>query len=169
MDDPDETRWLDAAEHAAWLATAALLIRLPTALDAQLQADSGLSFFEYSVLAVLSEQPERRMVMSDIAAMSSSSLSRLSHTATRLEKRGCLVRERVPGPGRRTEAVLTAAGMELIRSAAPRHVARVRELLVDAVTPADLAALARIGRTVMERIDPDGSCPSSLPISDGCG
>lgn len=154
-----EQQWLEPDERAAWLATAALMIRLPTALDAQLQADSGLSFFEYTVLAALSEQPGRRMQMSDIAAFSSSSLSRLSHTATRLEGRGWLRRERVPGPGRRTEAVLTDSGLELVVRAAPGHVARARDLLIDAVGADDLAALTRVGHAVMGRIDPGQGCP----------
>lgn len=159
MSESPEPRWLDADENAAWMATAALLIRLPAALDAQLQADAGLSFFEYSVMALLSDQPEHRMQMSEIASITSSSLSRLSHTLTRLEKRGCVARERVPGPGRRTEAVLTETGMELVRSVAPAHVAHARHLLIDAVSREDLAALTRIGHALMERIDPDGTCP----------
>ncbi|GED96448.1 MarR family winged helix-turn-helix transcriptional regulator [Gordonia crocea] len=159
---PDDTPWLTEGERAAWLAVAALIIKLPNALDGQLQADHGLSFFEYMVLAVLSEQPDRTLQMSDIASATSSSLSRLSHTAKRLEKQGLLRRERVPGPGRRTAAILTDAGHTKVAEAAPSHVRRVRELLVDAVTPDQLRTLNDVGRTVIERIDPPGSaCPAN--------
>lgn len=156
--EPREPRWLDEDELAAWKASAALIIKLPGALDAQLQAEQGLTFFEYMVLAVLSEQPDRTLQMSDIASATSSSLSRLSHVAKRLEAQGLLRRERVPGAGRRTNAVLTDAGHAKVVAAAPGHVARVRDLLVDAVPAADLTTLRRISETVLARIDPDRAC-----------
>ena len=156
----DQVRWLTEQEREAWLAVAALTVKLPGALDAQLQADAGLSFFEYMVLAVLSEQPDRAMQMSDIAAFASASLSRLSHTATRLEKQGLITRKQVPGHGRRTQATLTDAGMEKVRATAPQHVMHVRNLLVDGLTPDDLAALARIGTETVRRIEGRDADPS---------
>lgn len=153
-----EPRWLSDDERAVWMAAAALLIKLPGALDAQLQAEQGLTFFEYMVLAVLSERDDRTLQMSDIATATSSSLSRLSHVVKRLEAQGLLRRERIPGAGRRTNAVLTDAGHAKVVEAAPGHVARVRHLLVDAVAADDLAALRRISETVVERIDPGRSC-----------
>ena len=86
------------------------MITLPAALDARLQREANLTFFEYMVLAVLSERADRTMRMSDIAAGVSASLSRLSHVVARLEKQGLLCRSRVPGSGRRTNATLTDAG-----------------------------------------------------------
>ena len=120
------TPWLSPAEQTAWLGAAALMMRLPAALDTQLQEDSGLSFFEYMVLAVLSEQPDCSLQMSDIAHATSASLSRLSHTVGRLEKQGFVIRKRIAGPGRSTRAVLTDAGNAKVESAAPGHVRRVR-------------------------------------------
>jgi len=153
-----EVPWLDERERAAWLATAALMVKLPAALDAQLQRDSGLTFFEYMVLAVLSEHPDHTMQMSDIARLASASLSRLSHTATRLEKEGYLHRARLPGPGRRTAATLTRAGYDAVAAAAPGHVRAVRTLLVDAISARDLETLTRVGNRVLERIAPDDAC-----------
>jgi hypothetical protein len=66
-----EPRWLNVDERVAWLSAAALVIKLPAALDAQLQADAGLGFFEYMVLAVLSEQPDHTLQMSQIASLAS--------------------------------------------------------------------------------------------------
>ena len=154
----DEPRWLDDDERAAWLALGALMSTLPTALDSQLQADQGLTFFEYMVMAVLSEREDRTLQMSDIAATTSASLSRLSHVVKRLESQGLVRRERVAGAGRRTNAVLTDEGLATVVAAAPGHVARVRQLLVDHVSPDDLAALRRVGETVRRRIDPDRPC-----------
>jgi DNA-binding MarR family transcriptional regulator len=147
-----EVRWLTESERDAWLATGALMVALPGALDAQLQADAGLSLFEYMVLAVLSEQPDRTLQMSVIASFASGSLSRLSHAATRLERQGFLIRSKIPGAGRRTNATLTDAGYEKVTSAAPGHVAEVRRLLIDRVSPEDLAAVARVGTTVLESL-----------------
>jgi DNA-binding MarR family transcriptional regulator len=153
-----EPRWLSEEELAAWKAVALLIIKLPGALDAQLQAEQGLTFFEYMVLAVLSEQEDRTLQMSDIAAATSSSLSRLSHVAKRLESQGFLRRERVPGTGRRTNAILTEAGYDKVVAAAPAHVARVRHLLIDAVPPEHLDVVRMVSDTVRDRIDPDSTC-----------
>ncbi|MGN0064261.1 MAG: MarR family winged helix-turn-helix transcriptional regulator [Nocardioides sp.] len=153
----DDVRWLTADEHTAWLATAALMIRLPAALDSQLVRDSGLTFFEYMVLVALSEAEDRTLQMSVLAEMASSSLSRLSHAASRLEDQGLLTRCRVPGAGRRTAATLTDTGYAAVAAAAPGHVRRVRDLLIDRLSPDDLAALGRAGRAVMEALG-EGDC-----------
>ncbi|MEU1898486.1 MarR family winged helix-turn-helix transcriptional regulator [Nocardiopsis dassonvillei] len=151
------TRWLEPDELAAWLANSALMISLPAALDARMQREARMTFFEYMVLSVLSEQPEHTLRMSELAARTSASLSRLSHVAGRLEKRGLLTRVRVPGAGRRTDAVLTGAGYEAVVAAAPGHVAAVREYLIDGLGPQELAALRRIGTAVEAAIKHGGS------------
>ncbi|WP_101524681.1 MarR family winged helix-turn-helix transcriptional regulator [Nocardioides houyundeii] len=147
--------WLSDDERAAWLATAAIMISLPAALDSRLQRECGLSFFEYMVLAALSERPDRTMQMSEIAAGVSSSLSRLSHVVTRLEKQGLVCRARVAGSGRRTNVTLTDDGYAKVVEAAPDHLAAVREYYIDVLEPGDLAALTRIGAAVARRINPD--------------
>ena len=149
------TRWLSQDERAAWLAVSGLVAKLPSALDAQLQRDAGLTYFEYMVLAVLSEHPERTLQMSEIAAFASASLSRLSHAATRLESQGLITREPVPGQGRgrRTQATLTDAGYEKVRTTAPDHVTHVRQLLIDGLTAHEIAVLTRIGNRAMDRIE----------------
>lgn len=154
----DDVRWLSADERAAWLAVAALIVKLPNALDAQLQRDDGLSFFEYMVLAVLSERDDRTLQMSEIAAATSASLSRLSHTIKRLEIQGFVRRDRLPGPGRRTNAVITDLGYAKVVATAPAHVHQVRDLLIDAVSPEQLRVLRSVGDRVLSRIDPDRPC-----------
>ena len=145
-------RWLDADELAAWLANSAIMISLPAALDARMQRESRLTFFEYMVLSVLSEQPGRTLQMSELAARTSASLSRLSHVVARLETRGLLTRSRIPGPGRRTSTTLTESGYDTVVAAAPGHVAAVREYLIDGLRPDELKALRRIGTAVDEAI-----------------
>lgn len=150
---PNEAIWLTPGERSAWLEIAALTMRLQSALDTQLQRDDSLSFFEYMVLAMLSEEPDRSLQMSQLAGETSASLSRLSHTIARLERQGFVRRERLPGPGRRTAAHLTDAGWDKIRAAAPGHVRRVRELVIDAVPAGQLADVGDACRQILERID----------------
>ncbi|ANY05122.1 MarR family winged helix-turn-helix transcriptional regulator [Pseudonocardia sp. HH130630-07] len=154
-----EPRWLNGEERAAWLANSAIMISLPAALDARMQRETELTFFEYMVLSVLSEEPDRTLRMSDLAARTAASLSRLSHVAGRLEKRGLLTRARVPGSGRRTAATLTAAGYDVVVAAAPGHVAAVRALLVDVLEPHELATLRRIGTAVEAAVRREQQAP----------
>lgn len=147
-----EPSWLTADERAAWLAATALMGLLPTALDTRMQRDAGLSFFEYMVLALLSEQPDRTMQMSDLALAASASLSRLSHVVGRLEKQGFVDRARLPGRGRRTQAILTETGYAKVVATAPGHVTVVRDLFIGQLTATELATLERIGRKVTARI-----------------
>ncbi|WP_345025553.1 MarR family winged helix-turn-helix transcriptional regulator, partial [Streptomyces sedi] len=168
-----ETRWLNGDELAAWLANSAIMISLPAALDARMQREAQLTFFEYMVLSVLSEQPDRTMQMSALAARTAASLSRLSHVVGRLEKRELITRQRIPGSGRRTAATLTEAGYDVVVAAAPGHVAAVREYLIDDLGPEELAALRRIGASVdaaIKRGQPDaGSAASTAGPTAGRG
>jgi DNA-binding MarR family transcriptional regulator len=141
--------WLTAEEQAAWRSVVSLLIRLPAAIEAELQRDAGISQFEYLVLSGLSEAPDRTLRMSDLAAMASGSLSRLSHVVSRLEARGWVRREACPGDGRFINAVLTDDGWAKVVATAPGHVAAVRRLLIDVLTPEQLRVLGAISDEVL--------------------
>ena len=127
--------------------------KLRWALECQLERDSDLSFIEYHALARLSEEPDRRLRMSDLAAVTNASLSRLSHLTKRLEQRGFLRREPDPTDGRYTIAILTAAGYNKLVAAAPGHVAAVRRLVIDALSPRELAQLERLANRITSRVD----------------
>ncbi|MCX5208805.1 MarR family winged helix-turn-helix transcriptional regulator [Kitasatospora sp. NBC_00240] len=157
----EEPSWLDIEEQETWLAMAGMLVRFPAALDAQLQRDAGISHFEYQVLAGLSMTSERTLRMSDLAEFAACSLSRLSHTAKRLEAKGWLTRTPDPSDGRYTLAVLTDAGWDKVTATAPGHVAEVRRLLIDPLTKAQYKQLREIGRRVNDAIGPTGVCPSA--------
>jgi len=141
--------WLSHEQQTAWRPFVALLIRLPAALDAQLQKDAGVSQFDYLVLSALSESPDRTLRMSELAATASSSLSRLSHVVSRLEARGWVRREPCPGDGRFINAVLTEEGWQKVVETAPGHVAAVRSLLVDTLTDEEFQALGAISEKVL--------------------
>jgi len=153
-----EPRWLDAEERAAWLALVSVLIKLPAALDAQLQRDSGLSHFEYNVLAGLSEAEGGALRMSVLAAHADGSLPRLSQVIARLERRGLVRRTPDPDDGRYTLAMLTDAGRDAVTAAAPGHVETVRELVFDPLTKAKTRQLLDICRRVLAAVDPTSHC-----------
>ncbi len=148
----DDVQWLSDQEKSAWLALTALLTKLPGALDAQLERDAGLTFFEYMVLGMLAEAPDERLRMSELAAATNGSLSRLSHVARRMEAAGLVTREADPSDRRATVALLPPAGGARVERAAPGHVAHARELVVDAASPEDLATFGRVGEQIVARI-----------------
>ncbi|MBT2587689.1 MarR family transcriptional regulator [Paenarthrobacter sp. GOM3] len=148
-----QPRWLNADERRAWLALLSINTLLPSALDTQLQSAGKLSLFDYNVLAMLSETEGRYLPMSELAARTSASLSRLSHVVTKLQKRGWVERQAHPGDARVTVAHLTEAGMSTIVSLAPGHVESVRTLMLDSLSPDDVADLARIGEKIVARLD----------------
>jgi len=157
---PAEPRWLDSEERETWRALASVLMRLPAALDVQLQRDAGISHFEYTVMAALSEAPERTLRMSALAVMAEGSLARLSQVVGRLEKRGWVCRTTDPGDGRCTLAILTADGWDKVVDTAPGHVEEVRRLVMDPLTKAQIRQLREIGRRVVHAVDPEDSWPS---------
>lgn len=128
---------------------------LPAALDSQLHSAGKLSLFDYHVLAMLSETESRFLPMSELAARTSASLSRLSHVVTKLQSRGWVERRPHPGDARVTTAHLTDAGMDTIVGLAPGHVESVRALFLDALSDEDVAELARIGEKIVSRLDDD--------------
>lgn len=150
-----EPRWLNADERRAWLALMSVNTLLPAALDSQLHSAGKLSLFDYHVLAMLSETESRFLPMSELAARTSASLSRLSHVVTKLQNRGWVERRPHPGDARVTTAHLTDAGMDTIVGLAPGHVESVRALFLDALSEEDVADLARIGEKIVSRLDDD--------------
>jgi DNA-binding MarR family transcriptional regulator len=143
-----EPRWLDAQEMRAWrglLGTNRLLFEQ---VNRELSRRSALSSADYEVLVQLSEAPDRRLRMSELAAQSLSSKSRLSHQVSRLEKLGWVRREECPTDRRGAFAVLTDDGFAVLAEAAKGHVEDVRRHLFDHLSPDQIAALADITTTL---------------------
>lgn len=149
------TPWLDSDERAAWMSLVGMLMTVPPAIDAQLKRDSGINFFEYSVLAQLSGAPHQSLQMSLLAQLAGGSLSRLSHAASRLEKQGLVARQVQVGEVRCTELMLTEAGRDVLVGAAPGHVREARRLVFDGLSDEQVAQLRRICRVVLAAASPD--------------
>jgi DNA-binding MarR family transcriptional regulator len=156
VEDTQEPRWLDEDQQQAWTSLVGIMLRLPAALDRQLQRDAGISSFEYQALSGLSTAPDRTMRMSELAALTEGSLSRLSQVVARLEKRGWIRRTPDPADGRYTLAILTDTGWDTVVAAAPGHVAEVRRLVFDPLTKAQQRQLRDIGQRIMRTMATDG-------------
>ncbi|MDY7085787.1 MAG: MarR family transcriptional regulator [Actinomycetota bacterium] len=146
-----EPRWLTDEQQQTWRRFVEVLIKVPAALEAQLQRDAGLTHMGYIVLVRLSEQPDRRLAMSKLAKSVTASLSRLSHVVARLEGHGWVRRERDPDDGRVQIAVLTGDGFDKIRDSAPGHVEAVQQLVFDRLSPAQVRQLAKLADALLDQ------------------
>lgn len=154
------TRWLSPGERMAWVRLVSLVELLPHTFDTQLRRDSDLLYFEYYVLAMLSESEDRTLRMSRLASLTNSTLPRLSHAVGRLEKRGLVTRAPSPEDRRATNASLTEQGWEAVVAAAPAHVEHVRKQVFDVLTPEQVAQLTEISDALLKSLD------GTLPVPE---
>ena len=146
------TRWLDADQQGSWRAFVVGITLLLDRLDADLHHDFDLSLTEYEILVRLSERPDRQMRMAQLADALAHSRSRVTHTVTRMQKAGLVMRCSSPEDGRGIVCRLTDEGYALLTEAAPVHVEGVRDYLVDLVSPEDFAALGRVMDAVVDQL-----------------
>jgi len=151
----DDTRWLTPDQLRAWKKFVAVVEVLPGVLDSQLQRDADVTHFEYFTMAMLSEAPDRTLRMTSLASATNSTLPRLSHVVSRLEKRGYVDRAPCPEDRRATNATLTEEGWRKVVATAPGHVDTVRENVIEPLTAEDVADLDRIMGRVLRNIDPE--------------
>jgi DNA-binding MarR family transcriptional regulator len=149
------TRWLTPAQLRAWKKFVAVVEILPGTLDSQLQRDADVTHFEYFTMAMLSEAPDRTLRMTSLASATNSTLPRLSHVVSRLEKRGYVGRAPCPEDRRATNATLTDEGWKKVVATAPGHVDTVRENVIEPLTAADVADLDRIMGKMLRTLDPE--------------
>ena len=151
----DDTRWLTPDQLRAWKKFVAVVEVLPGVLDSQLQRDADVTHFEYFTMAMLSEAPERTLRMTSLASATNSSLPRLSHVVSRLEKRGYVDRAPCPEDRRATNATLTEDGWQKVVATAPGHVDTVRENVIAPLNAEDVAGLDRAMSAILRTIDPE--------------
>ena len=137
----EPVRWLTDEQQRSWRAFLLGSARLTEALTRQLESEAGVSLSEYEILVRLSEVPGRTLRMSELAASLVHSRSRLTHTVSRLERRGLVRRENCLADGRGVNCVMTDEGFTLLDEAAPGHVRAVRANLVDVLDDDQLRAL----------------------------
>ena len=141
---------LNERELRAWRSSLEMHALLRSRIEQQLQADSGLSTTDYSVLAVLSEAPEGRLRAFEMAELLAWEKSRLHHQLNRMSSRGLIVRERCGSRG--TDVVLTAKGLRALQEALPGHTKEVRRLFIDPLTPEQLDQLSEISSALLAHL-----------------
>jgi DNA-binding MarR family transcriptional regulator len=142
VQETEAPRWLTSEQQRIWRTYLLGSARLSERLDADLRR-FGIDLAEYEILVCLEEVPERRLRMSELAEAVHQSRSRLTHTVARMEKDNLVVRRTCPTDKRGVWAEVTPAGLSLLTSAAPCHVAAVRRNFVEAAGPDDFAAIGR--------------------------
>ena len=149
--------WLSPAEQHAWRSFIRVHQKLSAALVRDLQAHSKLSGADFEILVALTDAPDGRQRFQELAKAVDWEQSRLSHQITRMIKRGLVAREECAEDGRGVFVVLTPAGRKVITAAAPHHVATVRRLVIDALSPDELATLGQISQRILDQMDNESS------------
>lgn len=150
-----DPQWLTREEIRAWLTLAGLVESLPTVLSAQLKQDAGINNFDYMVLSCISDTPHQTVHMSDLAVFVGGSISRLSHTLTKMENRGWVRRRPDTDNGRFTEVALTQEGKDVVAQAAPGHVREVRRVMIDVLGHSQTLQLGTLLDQVLAAVNPD--------------
>lgn len=166
-----EPRWLTDDEQGSWRAFIDAVRLFTSQIDRELQRQSGLNLAYFEILVTLSEAPERTMRMSELADLTLTSRSRLSHAVARLEEAGLVGRHSCASDRRGSYAVLTDEGLRVLAAAAQGHVEAVRQNLFDVLSPAQVQTLGEISAVLRDALrrhvaggngvgDPGPGCPS---------
>lgn len=146
------SRWLTEEEQRAWRGLLRMTAQLNARANRQLQEEYGISLPDYEVLVALSEAPEGRLRVFEVADALAWEQSRVSHQLARMQRRGLIARQDCATDARGAFAVLTAAGRAAIEQAAPAHVELVRQLVFDELSRAQVSALTEITTRVLDRL-----------------
>jgi DNA-binding MarR family transcriptional regulator len=149
-----EPRWLDETEDRAWRGYRRMCLLLNAQVYRDLAKNSGLSEPDYDVLSTLSEAKNHRYRLTKLARRMLWSQSRLSHHLTRMQQRGLVTREDCADDARGATIVLTTAGLNAIKEAAPGHVESVRKHFFDHLTPEQVEMLGEATNAVVAALDP---------------
>jgi DNA-binding MarR family transcriptional regulator len=155
-----DVRWLSAQEERVWRRWLTLNARLSATLHKELQDDSGLSMPDFEVLVHLTDSPQGRIRVTDLAKALQWERSRVSHHVTRMERRRLVQRVECAEDGRGAFIVITPRGRAAIEQAAPGHVNAVRRLVFDALSDEEVNAFATIIEKALTQLDNE---PERLP------
>jgi DNA-binding MarR family transcriptional regulator len=159
------TQWLTTEQQRDWRSFLLGSTLLMDRLDRDLREHHDLSLPEYEILVRLSESGNRALRMAELADSVKNSRSRITHTISRMERAGLVVRKQCPSDGRGVIAHLTERGFAKLVDAAPDHVDSVRSALIDVVAAEDLTAIGRAFSTVAEALETGEPDPVLSPKS----
>jgi DNA-binding MarR family transcriptional regulator len=155
-----DVRWLSPGEERLWRRWLLLNARLNATLQREMQDDSGLSSADFEVLVNLTDNPEGRVRVTDLASKMLWERSRLSHHVTRMEGRALVQKVECKEDGRGAWVVITPAGRTAIEKAAPGHVEAVRRLVFDALDDAEVEAFTTLVDKLQAQVDAAGRTTS---------
>jgi DNA-binding MarR family transcriptional regulator len=158
-------RWLTAEEQRVWRRWLTLNAQLSATLQRELQDDAGLSTQDYEVLVHLTDNPEGRMRVTDLARLMQWERSRVSHHVTRMERRRLVQRVECAEDGRGAFVVITPQGRAAIEQAAPGHVNTVRRLVFDVLSPEEVDSFGAIIDKALAQLDNQPASPSQIAES----
>lgn len=150
-------QWLSAREERAWRSLQFMQMRLEGELARQLALDSGLSYPDYVVLVALTGSPDGQLRLFELGDVLGWEKSRLSHHIARMAARDLVAKVKCDADRRGAFVAVTEAGRRAIEAAAPGHVATVRRLFVDRLTPSQLDVIAGAAETVLAALDREGA------------
>jgi DNA-binding MarR family transcriptional regulator len=148
-----DAHWLNEQELRAWRSLQFMQMRLEGALARQLAADSSLSYPDYLVLVSLTDQPDGRMRLFELAESLGWEKSRVSHQVSRMATRNLVAKKKCESDGRGSMVVVTARGRREIDAAAPGHVDAVRRMFIDKLSADELEMVGEIAERVMAGLD----------------
>lgn len=148
------TKWLADDEMKAWRSFITTTLDLLRTIEKDLEP-FGLDFGDYQLLVMLSEAPEHRLKLSDLASTLRLSRSGLTRRMEGVVATKLVNRERDAADGRATYAVLTTKGLSLLKRAAPSHVASVRTHMIDLLTTAEIKAIGTAFTKIARNLDSD--------------
>ena len=139
--------------------------QLSATLQRELQDDAGLSTQDYEVLVHLTDDPEGRMRVTDLARLMQWERSRVSHHVTRMERRRLVQRVECAEDGRGAFVLITPQGRAAIEQAAPGHVNTVRRLVFDVLSPEEVDSFGAIIEKALAQLDNQPARPSQIAES----
>jgi DNA-binding MarR family transcriptional regulator len=159
----NDIQWLNPEEQRSWRAFVRLNQKLTARLGSDLQAQSKLSGADFAILVALTDDADGRLRFQELAKAIEWEQSRLSHQIARMIKRGLVAREECAEDGRGAFVAVTGQGRETIAEAAPKHVATVRRLFIDALTPEEFQALGNLSERLLAHVERVADAQASAP------
>jgi DNA-binding MarR family transcriptional regulator len=143
---------LQPAQMRTYFALTEAVSLLQYAVRQQLQAEGGLSYVQFEILAKLATAEGRQLTMTDLADGVVYSRSGLTHQAGLLEKAALITREASPDDQRATVVDITAAGRARVAMVLPGHIQVVRDLLYGSLSDQDVHTLGDLMTRVRDHM-----------------
>ena len=144
-------KWLDNDEMRAWRSYITTSVDLMKALEDDVRP-FGLTMGDYQLLAMISEAPDHRLRMCDLADQLRLSRSGLTRRMEGVLSNAWVARVQDDTDRRVAHAELTTKGWNLLRKVAPIHLASVRRLMIDHLSRAEIKAIGNAFTKISARL-----------------